>query len=385
MKKLIYSTIALSFVLFFNCKDTEDELLAPKVYFDKEVLSLEVEDIDNYTYELVSRVSNLESSNVAIEYEIGNQDMIDRYNHRNGTNYQALPLENVNIKNPNVIIKNGETYSNPCQIEIKKLSSIKEGSSFLLPIKIKKASLPTIGASSITFIEVKKTISIKKVYNMNGNYLSVPMPSTANFKSITYETLIYADSFSWISTVLGREGGLMFRFGDTTIKDNQLQIAGAIQFNATLNFQTNKWYHVAFTYDANTRKGSIYINGEKVASKESDIANFDLTRDFFIGYAYDYDPRRIWHGKMSECRVWSVARTENQIKQNMLSVDPNSEGLFAYWKLNGSDFYKEGENYFVRDQSPNHIDAISRYGRYNGGSGQSIQPEVVSLDSRIKL
>ena len=40
---------------------------------------------------------------------------------------------------------------------------------------------------------------------------------------------------------------------------------------------------------------------------------------------------------MSEVRVWSVARTENQLKQNMLGVDPASEGLALYYKLDGSE------------------------------------------------
>ena len=40
---------------------------------------------------------------------------------------------------------------------------------------------------------------------------------------------------------------------------------------------------------------------------------------------------------MSEVRVWSVARTENQIKQNMLGVNPKSDGLELYFKMDGSE------------------------------------------------
>ena len=45
---------------------------------------------------------------------------------------------------------------------------------------------------------------------------------------------------------------------------------------------------------------------------------------------------------MSEVRVWSVARTENQLKQNMLGVDPASEGLALYYKLDGSETQEGG-------------------------------------------
>ena len=40
---------------------------------------------------------------------------------------------------------------------------------------------------------------------------------------------------------------------------------------------------------------------------------------------------------MSEIRVWNVARTENQIKQNMLGVNPKSDGLELYFKMNGTE------------------------------------------------
>ena len=45
---------------------------------------------------------------------------------------------------------------------------------------------------------------------------------------------------------------------------------------------------------------------------------------------------------MSEIRVWSVARSENQIKQNMLGVDPKSDGLELYYKLNGTEKIEGG-------------------------------------------
>ena len=35
----------------------------------------------------------------------------------------------------------------------------------------------------------------------------------------------------------------------------------------------------------------------------------------------------------SECRLWSVARTQSQIKFNMYRVNPESEGLLAYWRF----------------------------------------------------
>ena len=35
----------------------------------------------------------------------------------------------------------------------------------------------------------------------------------------------------------------------------------------------------------------------------------------------------------SEVRVWDVVRTQEEIAKNIYSVDPKSEGLVGYWKL----------------------------------------------------
>ena len=66
---------------------------------------------------------------------------------------------------------------------------------------------------------------------------------------------------------------------------------------------------------------------------------------------------------MSEVRLWNVARTENQIRQSMLDVDPKSEGLVAYYKLNGLDQYKEGSTYYVKDASDTNMNGLANVGR----------------------
>lgn len=37
---------------------------------------------------------------------------------------------------------------------------------------------------------------------------------------------------------------------------------------------------------------------------------------------------------MNELCIWSVARSEAQIKENFYAVSPQSEGLVSYWKMN---------------------------------------------------
>ena len=206
--------------------------------------------------------------------------------------------------------------------------------------------------------------------------------------SVTYEALIYAYDWYVLSTIMGNEGKLIMRMGDINHPDNELQVAGriALQIPDVSIFQLEKWYHVAFTYDASSEVATLYINGKKIIDKMVGPQTFDLNERFCIGYAYDYDRTRKWFGYMSEVRLWTVARTANQIRENMMHVDPTTEGLAGYWKLNGEDIEERDEVWYVLDQSPNHHDATSNdgvRGEKTGTEPTFIEPEVVEM--RVKL
>ena len=224
--------------------------------------------------------------------------------------------------------------------------------------------------------------------------------------AMTYEALIYIDQFAnsivnasgntstvSISSVMGVEQYLLLRIGDTNFERQQLQFDGSgsgSQFgkipgkDASKNLEAGRWYHVACTYDQATQTVRIYVDG-KIQSEETGVgitasskknqinlamrALYDLwdsaseadkpqyeTDDtgynklgdayqFFIGKSYD-DYRPL-NGKIAEARVWSVARTPEQIWENMYEItDPESDPtLLGYWKCN------EGAGNTVKDYS----------------------------------
>ena len=205
--------------------------------------------------------------------------------------------------------------------------------------------------------------------------------------SVTYEALVYAERWKNLGTIMGNEGTLIMRTGDLNHPDNELQMAGsvALQMPDVSIFLLNQWYHVAITYGASAGMSTLYLNGEKIAEKTVGSLTFDLNERFCIGYAYDYDRYRKWNGFMSEVRLWSVARTANQIRENMMFVDSGSDGLVGYWKLNGEDIEQRDGVWYVLDQSPNHNDATSNNGLRGetGGSQSFVEPTVV--DMRVRL
>ena len=224
--------------------------------------------------------------------------------------------------------------------------------------------------------------------------------------AMTYEALIYIDQFANsivnasgntstvnISSVMGVEQYLLLRIGDTNFERQQLQFDGSgngSQFgkfpssDATKCLSPGRWYHVACTYDQTAQTVRIYVDG-KIQSEETGVgittpskknqinlamrALYDLWNSaseadkpqyetdetgynklgdayqFFIGKSYD-DYRPL-NGKIAEARVWSVARTPEQIWENMYEItDPESDPtLLGYWKFN------EGSGNTVKDYS----------------------------------
>lgn len=366
-----YSTLCLVAVLACACNDDEDKLLEPKVYFENKEYKLEVVDNqETLTYDLQARVSSMYPSTVNISYDIADASSIDEYNKKNGTDYEAFDTSNVKMETTTSSIKDGDIYANKVKVELSNLNDIKEGKPYLLPIYIKSSSLPVIKGTDITYIIVNKPVRITKVCSFNSNHIKVPVQPGKPFKSVTYEALIYINRLGSNNTIMGTEGILIFRIGDLALPgghNDWIQIAGNKQYHSTQAFETKKWYHVAFTYDQMSGKTAIYINGNKAAESTWDTPSFDLSSDgggFFIGKVAGFMwGERPFYGYMSEVRVWNVSRTENQIKQNMLSVDPKSDGLFSYYKLNGADQFENNGTWYIKDESGHEMDGLANGGR----------------------
>lgn len=386
LKYLAFYVVA---ILLNSCNDSEHELLEPKVFFEDKEYKLEVEDQESITYDLQARVSSLYSSSVDVSYEIGDESLVEQYNKRNGTEYEIFDVSNASLSSDAATIPEGEIYASKNTLKLSNLSKVEEGKPFLLPIRVKSSSLPTIEGIDIVYFIISKPVRIMKACHFRDSwyskdYVKVPIPTGRPFTSVTYEALIYIDRFGDNNTIMGNEGILILRIGDSALPDahrDWIQIAGSKQYHSTESFVTKKWYHVAFTYDQPSGKTAIYINGNKVVESTWDTPSFDLagtgSGGFFIGRVAGFMwGERPFYGYMSEVRLWSTSRSENEIKQNMLSVDPKSEGLAAYYKLNGEDQFQKDGTWYVKDAS-GHLDGLAR-----GGSDAL---EFVDLDKPVNV
>lgn len=348
--------------LLYSCNESEGDLLETKVYFEESKVSIATSDDDVLTYNLQARISSQYSSPVEITYAIADASAVEDYNSQHGTNYVAFDTSKANLETQSVTIGAGEIYAPNIAVKMSGIKDAEEGKTYVLPIRIQSASLPIIDRSGITYLVISKPIKITTAGSFSSSYIQIPVSATTPFTSITYEALINLSGFRDNNTIMGTEGTLILRIGDTALPDahnDWIQIAGEKQFHSSQSFTKNKWYHVAFTYDQPSGKAVLYINGEKVSENTWDTPSFALSTNpgCFVGKVKGFKwGERPFYGSMSEVRLWKVARTENQIKQNMLSVDPTSDGLAAYYKLNGKDLIQKDGKSYIKDASSNNMD-----------------------------
>ena len=350
MKKQILSYVALGLAMFLPtaCNDSESDLLKPKVYFENKEYNVEVKgDKPTMDVELTCRLSDKHSSEVAVSYSVAEESVVKDYNAKYGTNYLALDAKDVKLEQTASTIEKGQLFAGKVKMILSNLDKLVEGKSYVVPVRLHSGSVPTIEGTDIEFVILAKPFTITQVAEFNNDYISVKFPAGTFFKSFTYEALIYPTYFGSNNTVLGTEGVMILRIGDTGggIPKGIVQAAGRQHYEAPEKLQTNKWYHLALTFDQSSGKTVMYLNGNKWAESAWNITGFDPNADvgFNIGKLKGFPwGERPFEGCMSEIRVWSVARSEKQIKQNMLGVDPKSDGLELYYKLNGTEKIEGG-------------------------------------------
>ena len=111
--------------------------------------------------------------------------------------------------------------------------------------------------------------------------------------------------------------------------------------------------HYAVTYDGT--KVTIYVNGIKageksVTSKVVKDGYFKyLTYGGIGGYNGSWSPGDTWWTgckiMVTECRIWSVSRTADQISKNIQSVMPDTKGLEGYWRVSRSTYDEETKEF----------------------------------------
>ncbi len=93
------------------------------------------------------------------------------------------------------------------------------------------------------------------------------------------------------------------------------------------------WYHVAVTYDSQTREMKLYKNGI-VVSQASNVAPANSDNYTLIG---SYGRGNMFSGIMDEVKIWNTARTQEEIRTLMCAkANTATSSLLAYYTFNQS-------------------------------------------------
>ena len=331
--------------------------------------------------------------------------LVDTYNHRHGTDYQLLPDNYLDFTGATVSIEAGKVASEKVTIGLKNLmgqgeeqtGAMEIDKTWLLPVKVTSDDIRTLDGSSVAYYLVKRSSAITVAAQLTDNWIEFPLMDTPGavadayngLTALTYEALVNIDRFDLkngtedcnISTVMGVEQYLLLRIGDANFERQCLQFDGSgngSQFgklpsksDPAKKLYSGSWYHVACTYDQNSRTARIYLNGKMIdevkdAGVAGPTADNSITLamralgmpeayQFFIGKSYN--DHRPLQGKIAEARVWRTARTQEEIWKNMYRIENPKEqkDLIGYWK------FDDGEGNTVKDYSwvGNHGKAVA--------------------------
>ena len=189
-----------------------------------------------------------------------------------------------------------------------------------------------------------------RVYPSGGANITFPIKNSEG----SAEVLIYPSGFEYgIETVMGIEGNLLLRFGNTMSSSapdiDKLYLVTGDQswMEVDHKFETGKWYHIALTWKNGVVK--VYVNAKECLSVSG--VGVDVERKWSYEedgkercwwWGYSYESARSFRGRMAEFRLWKTAITPEILHEKdhycNLNVNKYKDQIYGYWKVtSGTD------------------------------------------------
>ncbi len=302
------------------------------------------------------------------------------YNAKNSTEWATLPAENYELSHTSVTIPAGKTQSEDVEIRFRNLDQLDIDATYVCPVAITSASgIDIMEGSRVMYWLVRRSSAITTAINLRNCYVAVPgfvkdSPTGGvvnHLSAVTMECIFRVNSFQTeISSLMGIEQYFLMRIGDANFPNQQLQTQTAFgkfpEASKQKLLTAGRWYHVALTWDLASSTICFYLDGElqsiSTAHGKSDLTEINLAdrtpRDefgnggdfgFYFGRSYgdSHDLSRMFDGELCEARIWSEARSLEQIRASMYNIEnPSAETtLCAYWK------FDEGTGTVIEDKS----------------------------------
>lgn len=337
---------------------------------------------DVSTQELSVKMAQPVDYEVKVTYDV-NSSKVEDYNAIYGSDAIILPSEYYDFSNNVATIDAGSVTSTSAKISFLNLKSLDESCTYVLPVSIVDANMGVLKSRETSYYVFRASALVNVVADMTGTYVSYVKPGQAPMLSsmtkMTFEALIYPETFLHpdagenLTTLMGTESEFLIRVGDVGIEANQIQISTADSKKFTSTswlLDTHKWTFLTVAIDLEEKTATVYFNGLQKGGVESVTYPGPIdwnVADCYIGYSFNN--KRDFQGYMSEVRVWNKILTPAEINEpnHFYRVDPESEGLVAYWKFDeGSGNlvhdYANGYDMYVPATWPGGSDAPSSIG-----------------------
>ncbi len=318
-----------------------------------------VEDTPS-SYALTAKATDKVAKDVMVTFA---QDttLVATYNKEHNTNFYAAPVGSVTIENPEVTIESGTASSTIASVKVVSTENFKDGRTYVIPVTIKNVlnadGMEVLNSSKTIYLKISRVLKFTALDISNTNLYSNFIWDDAKavkLTNFTFEIKMYAYNLHSISRLCAFEekdekNASMLRFGENGQDVNSLQwVSPKGGIISSTRFNTNQWYTISLTYDGSAL--TMYVNGIKDAALSASGVAVNFQR-FELGMSWTgYRSSQYFNGRISEVRVWNRALSSSELQNALCGVDPQSNGLVAYWKLN------EGSGHIFTDATGNGYD-----------------------------
>ncbi len=368
MKRII-SCLALVLTFGFTSCDNDnpgDTAFDNKLFINQETMeSTILTKLDTHTVNvrLNAAMAKTSDMDVTLTYA-ATPENVGTYNEAYYSDAVILHEKYYNFVQTEDVIHAGGITSDGIEIRFSDLDKLDRDLLYVLPVSIVRSDIDILQSGRTIYYVFKGAALINVVGDIEASFLWIPKWKDATrlngLTTLTMEALIRVRNFDRpISTLMGVENHFLIRFGDANYP-GQIQVASSKknfpEKDAAKVLPTGRWVHVAITYASAQNDLKIYVDGKlqseggfpggamraiNLGKSHSLDQESEITRGFWIGHSYAAD--RYLSGEISECRIWNVVRTQEEIAQNPYYVAPDSPGLVAYWK------FDEGNGSVVKD------------------------------------
>lgn len=350
MKNIVY----LLFTLFILCACKNTESVGTGLLMTgtekNNIVKFAIDKLPS-SYSVSVTSTKVVESDVEVSIEVDNS-LVAEYNKENGANLFPLPEGAWELGSKKLKIPAGKSISSATTISIIDDSNFESGRTYVVPVTIKQSTgNPKVIESCRTiFLKISRTLHFNaldtKDWRMGYNF-TVPNP-VKDLPVYTWELKLFCDklfsndpsAYYVIANIAG--GGKTFnlirmettRELVTKMRINILQT----YLVSTTNFEENRWYHIALVNDGTTL--TLYINGEKDCFTPVTPDNYPL--ETVQMSTPNLHPNSLFLGRLSEMRIWNKPLTSRELKAGVCGVDPQSDGLVSYWRMDegeGSTLY----------------------------------------------